>query len=492
MRKRLVKECLFALGVVAVATLTCFAADSFLEPINLVMIYLLGTLLVAARGHRLPAAASSTLSVLAFDFFFVPPRFTFTVENAQYLMTFVAMIVTAVLVSHLAMRFRAEAEVAREGERQQALMGRMTQELASAGTEEILRVAATHIARTLNADVGAYRVNGDGRVEPDSFSTPPMENERAAAQWAHDHLAPSGAFSGDLPLNAAVFVPVLGSGGCVAVLAARPLANDRALGPEQRLLLDSLARQVGLAMEVRRLERKSRQAEIETETERLRSALLSSVSHDLQTPLAAIVGSASALLEKDEIKRTPAIAELAENIQEEGERLSRLVKNLLQTTRLQSGTVIVRKERYPLEEVVGTALERLARLLQNRSVTVRIPTDLPPVPIDAVLFEQALINLLENAARHTPAGSPIHVAAKRMADAFEVSIADEGPGLDASDLERVFEKFYHHSSSSGTGLGLTICRAIVDAHGGRVWVENRPEGGAVFRMVLPMEAADVP
>jgi two-component system sensor histidine kinase KdpD len=347
----------FAAAMAAACTAVCFAMFRHFELTNLVMVYILGTLAVAARGHRGPAAFYSASSVLCFDFFFVPPRFTFSVSDVQYIWTFAVMFATAMTISHLTIRLREEAEVARQGE------------------------------------------------------------ERSA--W---------------------------------------------------------------------LMEKAKKAELEAESERLRSSLLSSVSHDFRTPLTTIVGSAGALLEKDELAKSPKTRELLENIQAEGERLSHLVQNLLETTRLESGAVHLEKEKYPLEEVVGSVLERLKKSIQDRKVKVDIPENLPLVPIEATLIEQVLTNLLENAVRHTPRQSALEISAGAEGDAVVVTVADHGPGLKTDELERVFDKFYHDPSSPGAGLGLAICRAVVNAHGGRIWAENRKGGGAVFRFTLPLES----
>ena len=349
------REYVFALAAVAAATALSFAMYPFFGLTNLVMLYLLGTLAVAARGHRGPAALSSAMSVLCFDFFFVPPRYTFRVSDVEYIWTFAVMFLAAMIISHLTIRLREEAEVARQGE------------------------------------------------------------ERSV--W----------------------------------------------------LLE-----------------KAKKAEVEAETERLRSSLLSSVSHDFRTPLTAIVGSAGALLAKEELRKSALTRELLENIQTEAERLSRVIQNLLEATRLESSTVQIQKESCPLEEVVGSALERLEKSLGGRKVTVTIPEDLPLIPMDDTLMEQVFVNLLENGARHTPAGTALEVSASLQGDGVWMAVADRGAGLAKEDLEKVFDKFYHHPSSPGAGLGLAICRAIVNAHGGRIWAENRPGGGAVFRFTLPL------
>jgi two-component system sensor histidine kinase KdpD len=313
------------------------------------------------------------------------------------------------------------------------------------------------------------------------------DKEYSVAQWVFNFGRSAGLGTQTLPEMEAFYLPLLGSVGPVGVLWVRPRSREAALSPERLRLLESFAHQIGLTLEVDRLQENAKQAQLDIEKERLRSSLLSSVSHDLRTPLAAIIGSASSLLQHSGTLHDKEARELLENIQSEGERLSRLVHNLIETTRLESGNVRLRKEAYSLEELVGAALDRLDKLLSGRKVTANLPEDLPLVPLDSVLMEQVFINLLENAARHTPPGSPIEVSARRQSGAVLVQVADRGPGLSPDELERVFEKFYHaKSASAGAGLGLAICRAVVDAHGGRIWAENRAVGGTAFCFTLPV------
>lgn len=254
------------------------------------------------------------------------------------------------------------------------------------------------------------------------------------------------------------------------------------------MLLSSYSHQVALALEVGRLDENAQRAELEAETERLRSGLLSAVSHDFRTPLAAILGSTGSLLEKESLRNQVGVREQLENIQSEAERLTHLVQNLLEATRLESGAIRLRKELFPLEEVLGSALERLKKLLKGRDLRVHISEDVPPIPMDGTLIEQVFINLLENALRHTPPESPLEVSAEKEGNFARVDLADRGPGVTPDNRERVFEKFYHGEASPGAGLGLAICQAVVKAHGGRIWVEDRPQGGAVFRFTLPLAA----
>ena len=287
--------------------------------------------------------------------------------------------------------------------------------------------------------------------------------------------------------------PCQGANATLGVLALRPRdpESEQWLLPEQLRLrfLESLAKQVALALGVERLEKQTLEAQIAMETERLRSSLLGSVTHDFQTPLAAIMGSASSLIELQETINPQTTREMLVDIYDEAESLSRLAHNLLNIARLESGSLTLHQEVQPLEEVVGAALNRLEKRLADRPVQISLAPDLPMVPLDAALAEQIFINLLENALKYTPAGSPLAITASRQGEALEVEVADNGPGFSPDDLAKIFDMFYQGIQGSdlkGHGLGLFICRAIVEAHGGRIWALNREGGGAAVRFTLPL------
>ena len=276
----------------------------------------------------------------------------------------------------------------------------------------------------------------------------------------------------------------------MGVLAVRPDEALLPLGPSRMELLETLARLIAAPLERGRLAMAAQSARVETEAERLRNTLLSSVSHDLRTPLAAITGAASSLMGETALD-PEARLDLAQTIHEEAARLNRRVGNLLDMTRLDSGGVRPARDWHSLEEVVGTALRRVTPNLKDRHVTTDLPSDLPLLRVDASLLEQVLVNLLENAAKHTPPASSVLVRARRMQDAVQVEVADDGPGLTAGDEPRVFEKFFREprARGGGFGLGLAICRAIVEAHGGRIWAENLQPHGVAFRFTLLLERA---
>jgi two-component system sensor histidine kinase KdpD len=328
---------------------------------------------------------------------------------------------------------------------------------------------------------------GSGLQERMLFA--PNMSELGVAQWVYNHSQMAGLGTDTLAGSEGLYLPLGASRGTVGVLGVRPVQPRRFLSPDQLHLLETFANQTAVAIERAHLADEAQRAQIQIEAERLRNSLLSSVSHDLRTPLAVITGSASSLLEGEAAFDAPTRRELTQTIFDEGNRLNRLVSNLLDMTRLEAGAVQAHKEWQPLEEVVGAALTRLEQHLLGRTMSVSLPAGLPLVPLDSVLIEQVLVNLLENALKYTRPDTPIDIAAWSADGAVVVEVADRGPGLPPGDEQRVFEKFYHTQRTgrdTGVGLGLTICRGFVEAHGGRLWAENRPGGGARFRFTLPL------
>ncbi len=488
-----------ALGVWALATLFCHMASDLLELSNLIMIYLLGVTAASLFFGRGPAIACSVLSVAAFDFFFVPPVLTFAVHDTQYLVTFAVMLVVALVITTQAAYLSERVETARVLQRRSEIMHSLSAQLArQRGTQNLLAVAASRMGQLFDSQVTGLLPDQGGRLTPAAGQTegssPADGKERGVAQWAFDLGQPAGWGTENLPYCQALYVPLLGLEGPVGVLQVRPHQTGRLFSPEQSSLLLSLSGQLAMALEVERLEQQAQQARLEGETERMRSALLGAVTHDFQTPLAAVMGSASSVMELGGDLPRPRIMELAENIYDEAERLSRLINNLLRVTRLQAGAVALQRELQPLEEVVGAALNQLERALEGRLLTVDMPADLPMLPLDAPLMGQVFINLLENALKYTPAGSDITLRAWSAGESLEIEMADQGPGLSEEERESIFELYHRGKTGGGSpghGMGLAICKAIVTAHGGRIWAENRPGGGASFRisLPLPLEAA---
>jgi two-component system sensor histidine kinase KdpD len=481
-----------AFGAVVVSTLVAGLVFDRTELTDVVMIYLLGIVAVSMRFGYGPALAAAVASVVTFDFFFIPPLYSFAVSDFRHLVTFAVLFLVAGILSHLTQRIRGQADSARNRERRTASLYGISRELAVAQTlDALLAAASRHVHDVFDGGV-AVLLPSEGDSVSLAHSDPGLfghdENELGLAQWVWNNERPAGAGTDTLSSGRVLFVPLKGARGRVGVMAIVPNGDPtRLMDPEERQFLETFTGIIGSAIERAQLAEEARQARLRIETEKLRNSLLSSVSHDLRTPLTVVTGAAAALLDASAPKDAQQRRDLLETIHEEGERLNRLVRNLLDMTRLEAGALRVNKEWQPIEEVIGSALNRTEDRLLGRTVNTRVPADLPLVPLDAVLIEQVLINLIENATKYASTDTPIDVAAAAGDGVMEVEVADQGPGVPSKDRERVFEKFYRaREAGGGVGLGLTICRGIVSAHGGRIWVEPRAGGGASFRFTLPL------
>ena len=481
-----------AILIVILCTLLASVMHAYFAPSNLIMVYLVGVVIVATRYGRGPSVVASFLSVLTFDFFFVTPYLTFAVNESEYAIIFAVMLLVALTISSMTVRIKEQAEAARERERRTFSSYQMSREFAnSSSVEDLVQIAVRHIQYAFPSQVIILLPDSTGELQPhgsEEVSSIFTAQERSVARWAFDRSQRAGWGTQTLPGADGLYLPLLTSKGTVGVLGLYPSSNRQPMSPEQLHLLETFTNQTALAIERARLSEETERSQLQIETERMRNTLLSSVSHDLRTPLAAITGAASGMLQHKENLDVHS-RELAQIAYEEAERLNRLVGNLLDMTRLEGGGVRVEKEWQPLEEVVGTALVHLGAMLDDHPLTTHLPDDLPLVPIDGVLIEQVLVNLLENALKYTPSGTPIDLSAWVEEREVVVEVADRGPGLPPGEEERIFDKFYRvrPSIAGGAGLGLAICRAVIAAHGGRLWAANRPEGGASFRFTLPLD-----
>jgi len=458
---------------------------------DVVMVFLLGIVVVSMRFGYGPSLLAVLLSVLTFDFVFIPPYMSFAVTDFSHIVTFVVMLFVALVISNLTKRIREQADSARGRERRTASLYAVSRELGLATSREsLVDVAARHVRELFGVKVALLLPKGDRALEivhadDDTFRAD--DKDLGVAEWAWQNQRAAGNGTDTLPLARGRFVPLLGSRGPVGVLGLYPSPESRLDDPDERQLLHTIAGLIGLALERTELAAEARRASLRVETEQLRNALLSSVSHDLRTPLGVVTGATSALLEEGVPKSAETRRELLKTAHEESLRLTRLVRNLLDMTRLEAGALKVHTDLQSVEEIIGAALDRLDDRLRGREVRTDVPADLPLVPFDAILIEQVLINLLENATKYSPPDSPLEVSARAHATSLEIAVSDRGPGISKENAERVFEKFYrvHEGEGGGAGLGLTICRGIVAAHGGNIWVEEREGGGASFHFTLP-------
>ncbi|MGH9645811.1 MAG: DUF4118 domain-containing protein [Bryobacteraceae bacterium] len=482
------REALLAVAIVGIATVASVLLRDTLAPTNLAMIYLGGVVAVAMRCSRWISVTASFLSVAAFDFFCVPPYLTFAVSDYQYVFTFAGMLVVALVISTQTARLKEHATLAAVREARTEALYRLSSRLA--GETRVFDAARS--AATLAEDVFGARVviflPEDGKLSfrrrtSDLLPVPP--SEESIAQWVFDHGHKAGLRTDIHSGATALYIPLRGARETFGVLAVLPDAEGRIFAPEQQQLLEVFAGQTAVAIERTLSQRAAEETRVHMQTEQMRSSLLSAMSHDLRTPLASITGAASTLRSQGDRLPLETKQDLLQSISDEAERLGRLVGNLLDMTRFESGGVELRRDLYPLEEIVGTALQRLEPQLEGRAVSIALAENLPMVFVDDVLLGQVLWNLLENAAKYTPPGSPLELAAFEEAGAVIIEVRDRGPGIPPGEEERIFEKFYRGKSSiQGAGLGLPICRAILQAHQGTIQALPRQGGGTVFRLRL--------
>lgn len=483
----------WAVTATAICTAIAWFMVGHFDLANLIMVYLLGVVVVAARYGRGPSVLSSFLSVVLFDFCFVPPRFSFAVSDSQYLITFAVMLLVALVISSMTASTRHQAKIASHRERRIASLYAMSRELAATrGKENILRIAVKHVAEVFEAQAAVLLPNEQGIiVYPKGEGTAQSchGSDLSVAQWVYDHEHEAGQGTDTLPGGDVVYLPLKASSGMIGVLALLPLNPARLALPEQQRLLETFTSQIAQALERVRLAAEAQSAQLKMETEQLRNTLLSAISHDLRTPLAAIMGASSSLVRNDDKLSSHARHELGLAIYEEATRMSGLANNLLDMARLEAGAVVLNRQWQPLEEVVGGALAGMSSRMVNHPVNVRLPHGLPLVEIDSPLIERVFANLLENAVKYTPPGTPIEISAATGSNELVVTVSDKGAGIPAGEEQRIFEKFHRVDSEGnqgGAGLGLTICQSIVEAHGGRIWADNLSSGGAAFHFTLPL------
>lgn len=460
---------------------------------NLVMTYLLAVVVSAVRLGRGPAILSSIAGVLLFNFFFTSPRFTFVVDNPEYIYTFSVMLVITLVVSTLTAKIREQIDLSREKERRTEVLYRVSHRLAGIpGELQLVQAAQEELVSIFSGEIVFFLLrDGDLRIvsRHDAKKTDWID-EHEAAKWVFEHRQMAGWGTDAIPDAQALYIPLTTPDATVGVLAWNPEDSEQLLSFERRQFLKVIVTQIALALERDQLAQETQAVLAQAEVEKLRSSLLSAVSHDLRTPLTSIAGSADTLVEGN--LDAEARRELAEGISEEADHLNRLLENLLQLTRLESGTLRIEKEWQPIDEVIGSSLERQKRALRGRKIDLDLPEEPLLVPLDGLLIEQVMQNLLDNAAKYSSDETAIDVAARKTEAGIEISVADRGIGLDLHECKVIFDKFYRghnvrSDSSRGTGLGLAISRGIVLAHGGRIWAEPRPNGGAVFKFVLPTE-----
>jgi two-component system sensor histidine kinase KdpD len=464
----------------------------FISPVNLVIVYLLAVVLSAIYLGRGPAVLTSILSVVAFDFFFITPRFTMAVSDTEYLLTFAGLLAVGLIISHLAAIVREQADAAQSREAQTVALYELGKDLTiTTKLTDIAKTVITQLSQTFGRDVAIFlpEKHGPLKVYAASPGLVVADNELAVADWSFQRGQAAGRGTDTLPDASMRYQPLRTTRGVVGVLGVRPMNVGHHLTHDQRRTLDTFANQVAMAIERVRLAEQARQAEILEITDKLQSALLNSISHDLRTPLVSITGALSSLLDDALLLNAASRRNLIETAYGEADRLNRLVGNLLDMTRLEAGAVRIHNEVCDIQDVIGSALEQLTSSLETHQVSIDVSPDLPNISMDFIMISRVLINVIDNAIKYSPPDAPIEIRAQVAGRYVEIAVADRGPGIPKEDLTRIFDKFYRVQRSdniTGTGLGLAISKGIVEAHGGFMAAENRPDGGAIIMLALPI------
>jgi len=494
----------YAASLLMVAAVTIFSwlLRDQIEFVNVGLLYQLPVVLVAYWWGRWPSYFAAVIGVLAFDFLFVPPIFTFTVDDIRFVWSFVTFLVVAFIIGGRTELLRYEAAAARMREKNTRALFEFSREIVAvidmdtiAG--ELAEQAADALDRAvlvlLPDEAGRLAVRaeyqpGTGHViATQSKGSMADSSEAAVAMWVYEHREVAGRSTETLSGAQYLYLPLNTADNAVGVLAIRII--ERFITPEQRRLMDVWAGLAAIAIERVKLTEKAREATVLLESDRLQTALFNSISHELRTPLASIMGSASTLVDGVVIYSPEERLELLENIKDGASRMDRVVANLLDTARLESGMLQLKTDWCDIQDIIGAALSRLPEQIKDRKLDFSVPEGLPLLRGDCVLLEQVVINLVDNACKYSPPASPIEIKVSSSQDRLRVSVADRGIGIPQAELAQVFDKFYrvkHRLSGiAGTGLGLSICKAIVEAHGGSIWAETRRDGGAIVSFTLP-------
>jgi two-component system sensor histidine kinase KdpD len=486
---------LTSLLLVAGATGASEIALEFLSSTNMIMFYLLAVVVAALRLGFRPALLTALLGVLAFDFFLVPPYFSFAVTDTQYLITFAGLFTVGAVISTLVARARSQTETIKIREAQTATLYALSRDLSSAASlNDILNAVIRHVGETLNAQIAILLPEGESlNVQTSSSGFSLGEKQKSVALWTFRNGQMAGRGTDTLSSAELLYLPLQTGGRVVGVMAIKLSNSDEGLAPETRRLLEPFAIQAALAIERAHLAQKAEQAQLLQATERLERSLLNSISHDLRTPLSSIMGALSSLRYEGNSPEAESKRELMDLAWEEAGRMNRFISNLLDITRLEAGVLKIKREPYDVQDLLGSCLASLEPRLKERKVKINLPPNLPLISMDSVLMAQVLINLLDNAVKYSPPEGTIEFSARTRENWLEVEVADQGPGIPEEYLMQVFNKFFRlsrHEKFSGTGLGLAISKGIIEAHGGKIWAENRPGGGSKIIFTLPLTISE--
>jgi two-component system sensor histidine kinase KdpD len=488
------KKFIFSALLVAVFT----AAGSFFRGVidasNFTVLYLLAVVLSALSWGMAASIFTAFTGVLAFDFFLVQPYNSFSVSDLKYVYTFVGFIIIGVIVSLVASRARRQAIETKQREARTALLYRLSNEMAECETtRQVIGAVRKNVGELLGCSTAVFMPSKNGISDAGSDADFPLDaHEYAVAQWSFSNKKPAGFGTPAISAAKAFYVPLETSQETVGVLGIRTADGRIVFNTSEMELVTALANQSSVAIQRAILTEISREMELAKKTQALQAALLNSISHDLRTPLVSITGALSVFSQDFEAVDAADRKELLQAAYDDSLHLNEIVENILDMTRVESGNLKITVKPCDLRDLIGASLTQLKDKLEGRMVAVDIPGNLLEVPVDFSLMMRVFINLIDNAAKYSPAGSEISIGAKTDGDMATITIKDSGFGIPDGDLEHVFDKFFRAVKPrqvSGTGLGLSICRGIVEAHGGKIWARNNIESGAVFFIKLPLVVA---
>lgn len=481
-----------ALAITLLLTLVNAILASAVDLVSYVVVgltQLLAVLLIAVYLGRGPALLAAIVSTVSWNFLFIEPRLTLQISRAQDVVLFFLYFFTAILVGNVTARLRSQERLASQNAEHVSALYALAHETATASDmDDVLHAAVAQIGSTFDAEVAILPAHGRHlNRQPHPAGTLSLDDKaHSVAVWCFENNRRAGRFTETLSMAVAQFLPLRTPDRTVGVIGVRT-RSDSPLPFDESLLLDTFANQIALAMERKLLDEAAKQSAMLRESERLYATLLNSISHELRTPIAAIAGASSGLLSLKTSGDATTQGQLAQDIHDAAERLNRLVANLLDMSRLESGRLSLKLEWCEATDVIGVAVKQLDKTLGTRPVRLNQPTGVPLVRMDFVLMEQVLVNLLHNACTHTPPDTPIDIDVARDGHELIIAIIDHGPGIASADMDHIFDKFYRApgTTTGGTGLGLSICRGLVEAHGGTLSVTNVPGAGARFTVRLP-------
>lgn len=486
------RGCLLSVGLVALISALGEFVRRYVDPTNLVMLYLLGVIISASLWGREPSIVAATISVVAFDFLFVPPKLTLSVADTQYLLTFAGLLAVGLVISELTSKMREKAIEARSREAQTTALYNLSRDLAGTlSLDKAINIILLHIKNILSCDLAIYLWESESvRSWHSALPAPEDEPEKAAIRQILSGKGPNGIKTDQFSKSNIQYIPLTMGGRNIGVLSYYLPEKACGLTTEKKKLLEAMANQAALTIERIKLLDENRQIELLHEKEKLQSALLHSISHDLRTPLVSITGSLSSLLQKKKRLAPMIKRELIETAYEESVRMNRLVGHLLDMARIEAGALQVHFRPCDLREIVGVALDELKEDLGSRRIKIEISKEIGDVPLDFFLMTKVITNLIDNAAKFSPPEAPIEITAGVVDGHLQIKVKDEGYGIPAGDLERVFNKFFRVERSQpirGTGLGLSICRGLVELQGGRIWLERNEDIGTTAIIEIPLK-----